>query len=208
MFNFDYLLGYIYQYQSCGYWLILLISCFESLAVVGVLVPGTTITIIFGFLASEGLYNIRLLILLSFVGAVLGDAFSYWMGLRGFKHEENFFKIVHLDLGQKFFIKHGGKSVFFGRFIGPLRPMIPFVAGLFRMSAKAFFFWNITSAFLWAVTNLLIGYFFGYAWRAWGAWPGRIGVMFLILIIATLVYYFRQYILKKKASEQAYENPD
>lgn len=207
--NFDYFLGYICQYQAWGYWAILIFSCFESLAIVGILVPGTTITIVLGFLASEGLYDIRLLVLLSFVGAVLGDSFSYWLGLRGlryFKYEEKIFELAHLVLGKKFFNKHGGKSVFFGRFIGPLRPLIPFVAGLSRMPVKAFFFWNITSAFLWAVVYVLIGYFFGYAWRALGAWPGRIGIMWLILVGATLVFYFRRHILKKRVGSESYEN--
>ncbi|HPN14794.1 MAG TPA: DedA family protein [bacterium] len=209
MHSFDYLLEYANQYQAWGYWLILIFSCLESLAVVGMLVPGTTITIVLGLLASEGLFDIKLLIFLSFIGAVLGDVFSYWLGLRGlryFKYEEKIFELAHLDLAKKFFNKHGGKSVFFGRFIGPLRPLIPFVAGLSRMPIKAFFFWNVTSAFLWGVFYVLLGYFFGHAWKVLGAWPGRVGAMLLIFVGAVLVFYFRRAVLKKKVGSETYEN--
>lgn len=209
MHSFDYFLEYANQYQAWGYWLILIFSCLESLAVVGMLVPGTTITIVLGLLASEGLFDIKLLIFLSFVGAVLGDVFSYWLGLRGlryFKYEEKIFEIAHLDLAKKFFNKHGGKSVFFGRFIGPLRPLIPFVAGLSRMPVRAFFFWNVTSAFFWAVIYVLLGYFFGHVWKALGAWPGRVGAMLLIFVGAVLVFYFRRAVLKKKVGSETYEN--
>ncbi|MFA6099874.1 MAG: DedA family protein [Patescibacteria group bacterium] len=201
MHRFDHLMVLIETYQSWGYWIIFLVSALESLAVVGLLMPGTTITVIFGLLASEGFFNIWLLMLLAFMGAVIGDGISYWFGSRGlryFKDEKKIIKASHFELGQKFFEKYGPKSIFLGRFIGPLRPLIPFIAGLMHMRLRTFFFWNITSAALWSVFYIFVGYFFGAAWRAIGVWPGRISAIFLVIIIGMAVYYARSKLLELK----------
>lgn len=201
MHRFDHLMVLIETYQSWGYWIIFLVSALESLAVIGLLMPGTTITIIFGLLASEGFFNIWLLMFLAFLGAIMGDGISYWFGSKGlkfFKDESKIIKASHFALGQKFFEKYGSKSIFLGRFIGPLRPLIPFIAGLMHMRLRTFFFWNVTSAVLWSVFYVLAGYFFGAAWRAIGVWPGRIGAIIFIIVIGMAVYYVRSKLLELK----------
>lgn len=70
---------------------------------------------------------------------------------------------------------HGGKSVFFGRFIGPIRPFVPYLAGALKMKVRIFAFWNITSGFAWAGLYLLLGYAFGEAWQEAVRWSSRIG---------------------------------
>ncbi|MEK7547029.1 MAG: DedA family protein [Patescibacteria group bacterium] len=149
-----------------GYWLILLISFAESIAFVGTILPGTTLVVFAGLLASQGHFNIINLIWFAAAGAILGDGLSYFLGTRGkdfFKNENKLLKLSHLEKGEEFFKKHGPKSVFLGRFIGFIRPIIPFVAGLSKMDKWTFLFWNVSSAVLWAVFYLLIGYFFGGA---------------------------------------------
>ncbi len=149
-----------------GYWLVLLISFAESIAFIGTILPGTTLVVFAGLLAARGHFNVVILILFAAVGAILGDGLSYFLGTRGknfFKNENKFLKLSHLDKGEEFFKKHGPKSVFLGRFIGLIRPIIPFVAGLSKMNKWTFLLWNISSAFLWAIFYLLIGYFFGGA---------------------------------------------
>ena len=149
-----------------GYWLIFLIAFAESLAFVGTILPGTTLVVFAGLLASLGHFSVVILILFAAVGAILGDGLSYFLGTKGkdfFKNENKFLKLSHLEKGEEFFKKHGPKSVFLGRFIGFIRPIIPFVAGLSKMNKWTFLFWNVSSAFLWAILYLLIGYFFGGA---------------------------------------------
>jgi len=201
MHRFDRLMVFIEIYQSWGYWIIFLVSALESLAVVGLLMPGTTITVIFGLLASEHLFNIWWLMLLAFAGAVIGDGVSYWLGSRGlkyFKDEVRILKASQFELGKKFFEKYGSKSIFLGRFIGPLRPLIPFIAGLMHMRFRTFFFWNVTSAILWSIFYVLVGYFFGTAWRASGVWPGRIGAILFVLVAGGVVFYVRGKLLELK----------
>jgi len=201
MQRIDHIRLFIEQYQAWGYWIIFFVSSLESLAVVGLLMPGTTVTVIFGLLASEGLFSIWWLMLLAFVGAVIGDGISYWLGHKGLgylKGETKILKAAHLELGKKFFEKHGTKSVFIGRFIGPLRPLIPFVAGMMHMRVRSFFFWNVTSAVLWSACYVLFGYFFGNAWRVMGVWPHRITAVLMIILVSIIVYYFRYKWLEEK----------
>lgn len=153
-----------------GYWVVFLVSFLESLAFVGALVPGASLVILAGFLSSQGFVDLDIgdLIWFASLGAIAGDSLSFYFGSRGtylFKKENRFFKLSHIEEGGKFFEKHGGKSILMGRFIGPIRPIIPFVAGLSNMNKKSFLAWNIASGFLWGASYLLAGYFFGAAFE-------------------------------------------
>ncbi|MEK7627601.1 MAG: DedA family protein [Patescibacteria group bacterium] len=124
-----------------GYWAILLISLLESLAFIGVMIPGATIIVFAGFLSAQGYLDFGDLILFAAIGAMLGDSLSYYLGIKGikfFRSENKFLKLSHLEKGERFFRKHGNKSIFLGRFIGPIRPIIPFIAGLSRMNKWSF----------------------------------------------------------------------
>lgn len=175
-----------------GYWLVFFIAFAESVVLIGEVIPGSTLIIFAGFLSSQGILDIGDLIWFATIGAILGDGLSYYLGTKGtnFFHNENrFLKAVHLERGERFFNKHGDKSIFLGRFLGFLRPLVPFVAGLSRMSPKRFLFWNVISALFWAVSHLLIGYFFGSAFNAIDAWATRVGYGIGILFIFLLVLY-------------------
>lgn len=182
-----------------GYWLVLLVSLLESLAFVGVIVPGSLLVITAGFLSAHGYFDIGDLIWFAAIGAILGDGISYYLGTKGtrfFRNENKILKLNHLDRGKGFFKKHGNKSVFLGRFIGPVRPIIPFVAGLSKMDKKSFIFWNVISAFLWAAANLFLGYFFGGAAKSIEAWSTRAGVFMLFLFLILLFIWL---IIKKSS---------
>ncbi len=172
-----------------GYWLVLLISLAESLAFVGSVVPGATLIVLAGFLSSQGYLDLGDLIWFAAIGAILGDGLSYWFGTKGtrlFKEENRWLKRAHLEKGEQFFKKHGSKSVFLGRFIGPLRPIVPFIAGLSKMNKWQFLLWNVASAFIWATAHLLLGYFFGGALSVVEAWSTRAGI-FIIAVIITVI---------------------
>src|SRR5690606_16353625 len=98
-------------------------------------------------------------------GAVAGDALSFWLG-RHFKGSLRQMWPVsrHPQLvqsGERFFQHHGGKSIFFGRFVGPIRAIIPLVAGMLNMKPGHFLVFNIVSALLWAPVYILPGYLTG-----------------------------------------------
>ena len=171
------------------YWIVLLISLAETLPLIGLIVPGTIFIGLFGFFSAQGYLDIGDLIWFSAIGAIVGDGISYYLGTKGtklFREENKILKLSHLEKGEDFFRKHGNKSVFLGRFISPLRPIIPFVAGLSRMDKKAFLFWNVISGILWATSFLLLGYFFGGALNAIEVWSSQVGI-FILGIVASLI---------------------
>jgi len=126
-----------------GYWLVLLVSLLESLVLAGEIVPGAALVIFAGFLSAQGFLDIGDLIWFAAIGAILGDGLSFYLGTKGthfFRSENKFLKVAHLERGESFFHKHGSKSIFLGRFVGPLRPIIPFIAGLSKMDKKKILF--------------------------------------------------------------------
>lgn len=121
-----------------------LISLSESLAFIGLLVPGTVIMAAIGTLIGADIIPAGQTIAWAIAGAVAGDSLSYRLGYHFTDHLRDMWPFRRypqlLAKGEKFFIDHGGKSVFLGRFVGPIRPIIPVIAGMLRMEPRRFFF--------------------------------------------------------------------
>ena len=201
----DFLITFLPKIENLGlfvYWLIFGICVLESTAVIGLVVPGTTILVFFGFLASQQAVDLGDVIWVAALGGIIGDAISFYLGKRGislFRSERRFLNIGHLEKGKIFFNNHGDKSVFLARFIGPIRPIIPFVAGLCAMNRKKFFLLNIIGGFASAIVFSLLGYFFGQAWGKAEVWFGRIEAGAVIAIAVVLAGYGIRKMLFKKA---------
>ena len=133
----------------------------ESLAVISLLVPATFILVGVGALIEAGDIAFLPVWACAAAGAALGDAVSYWVG-RHFKEKTHrlwpFSRHPQmLERGERFFHRHGSWSVFIGRFFGPIRAVIPLVAGMFAMPQRVFQMANIASAMLWAFVLLAPG---------------------------------------------------
>ncbi|MBI5913118.1 LssY C-terminal domain-containing protein [Candidatus Azambacteria bacterium] len=181
-------LPYLDSLGALGYWVVFFIAFLEAVAFIGAFVPGASIVVLAGFLSTQGYFDIGDLIWFAALGAILGDAVSYYLGTKGthfFREENKLLKASHLERAQRFFVRYGSKSIFLGRFIGPIRPIVPFVAGLSRMNMRTFLFWNVVSGFAWAIFHLFLGYFFGGAVKAMEAWSTRAGFFVLGLILIT-----------------------
>ena len=154
-------LAYIQAHAAWAGPIVCLIAFGESLAFISLLVPATALLVGVGALIGNGILNAWEVGTWAFAGATVGDAISYWIG-RIFKDRISGvwpFK-KHPDMlerGHAFFRKHGGKSVFIGRFLGPLRATVPIIAGVFAMPYGRFQFANFTSAFVWAGVLLTLG---------------------------------------------------
>jgi membrane protein DedA with SNARE-associated domain len=180
------------------YLLIGLIAFLESLVAIGLLVPGSTICVFAGFLALHGQGEIVYLILVSFCGAFLGDFASFALGARvgpqilatGYMQK----RLKVFRNAERFFLEHGGKSVFFGRFFGPVRGFVPFVAGFSRMSLGAFVSFAFVSAILWGLAYPGLGYLAGASWQNVQRWSGR----FSLLILAALVIVCLGVVLRRR----------
>lgn len=143
------------------------ISFGESLAIVGTIVPGTVTMTAIGVLIGSGVIPLYSTFLFAVLGAIAGDSGSYFLGY--YYH----MKIIEywpfnkypniITKGKSFFILHGGKSVFFGRFIGPIRAIIPLIAGIMHMPNGRFLVANVASAILWSLLYIVPGIVIGAA---------------------------------------------
>ena len=141
---------------------IMFITAFgESFAFLSLLFPGTTLLIAAGTLMSNGTLPYTPVLIGAVLGATLGDSVSYWIGRRfggGIATLWPFSRSPELlPSGVKFFARHGGKSVFIGRFFGPMRAVIPLAAGIMKMPRAWFWFANVLSALVWAPMLLFVG---------------------------------------------------
>jgi len=176
--------------------LVLIISLAESLALVGLLVPGVVLITSVASLAGHQDIALAWLMGAAFVGAILGDGISFSLG---YKHREQVTQRWPLSQhpewlgrGARFFERYGIWSVFIGRFVGPVRPIIPLVAGMMRMSPRTFIWANVTSAALWAPAYILPGYLLGRTWQHHLNLPPGLEAALLILaaIMVTLAVIF------------------
>ncbi len=140
----------------------------ESGLLFGFFLPGDSLLLTAGILASQGFIDIALLLIFSFVAAVLGDNVGYTTGKRlgrrlFSKKESRFFNPKHLIAAQNFYEKHGGKTIILARFVPLIRTFAPIVAGMGNMKYSTFFVYNLVGGLLWAVGVTLIGYFLGRA---------------------------------------------
>ena len=170
---------------------IAVVAFLESLIAVGVIIPGSSLIVFAGFLALHGRGNIVTIITVSAIGAFLGDMLSFWIGAR-FGEQLLFTRLFQKRKGllrraELFFIAHGGKSVFFGRFVGPVRGFIPFVAGSAQMNPKAFTAFAIVSAILWGLAYPGLGYLAGYSWENVETWTNRLGLLVALLLVVTVI---------------------
>jgi membrane protein DedA with SNARE-associated domain len=201
----DGLIDWIGHLGPWAYLAIFVVVSLESAAFLGFLMPGETLVFLGGFLAAQGVLDLKWLIPLVAVAAILGDSIGYelgrllqkpwflrygrWIGLR----EE------HWDRLESFFHRHGGKTVFFARFSAFFRILIPFFAGAVRLRYARFLVYNVLGGVLWAIGSVLLGYLAGASWRTIEHQVGRFALMAVVLVVVIIitVRYFR----RKSASE-------
>jgi membrane-associated protein len=165
----------------------------------GVPSPGETALVLAAVLASQGKLQIGLVILIGVCSAIVGDNIGYLLGRRlgrdvlEAKGPFQEYRLELVELGDQFFSKHGGKAVFFARWIALVRFAAAWLAGINHMRFREFFFWNALGGISWGVTYGLVGYFAG---RAAADAISTFGLYalggLLILFIAYLYYQLRK----------------
>ncbi|OGD31570.1 hypothetical protein A3C91_04655 [Candidatus Azambacteria bacterium RIFCSPHIGHO2_02_FULL_52_12] len=197
--------SYVEYHRYTAYTVIFFASFLEAIPFAGLIVPGNILLVMTGILSFEGYLDKYDALAFAVAGAILGDLGGYAIGAWYRKakrkladieqEEENLFKKSYFEKTERFFAKHGGKSVFFGRFIGPLRPFTPFFAGLSAMRIGRFMYYNVASALLWACGFFFLGYIFEESLRS----VKRIEHVILIVIIVGGASYALHVFFKKKA---------
>ncbi|RAU42421.1 MULTISPECIES: bifunctional DedA family/phosphatase PAP2 family protein [unclassified Pseudomonas] len=157
---------------------IFLVSFLECMAIAGIIVPGTVALFAIATLAGSGILPLSEALLLGLLGGLLGDFVSYFLGRR---FHQNIRRLPGLRShpewmagAETYFQRYGIASLLVGRFIGPLRPMLPMVAGMFDMPFVRFALVSVVAAAGWSVAYILPGWATGAAIRLplpEGFWP-------------------------------------
>lgn len=159
----------------------------ESLTIIGVIIPGALVMFTLGALIGLGHVDFWSAYWWSTLGAILGDAISFWIGRvfqQGIRRLWPFTRHPELiTRSEGFFRKHGGKSVLFGRFFGPVRGTIPTVAGMMDMRWSNFMVANVISGVLWAPVYLLPGMAFGASLDIASRVAGRLAIVIVIMVV-------------------------
>ena len=157
---------------------VFIVACVECLAIAGIIVPGTVLLFAIAVMAGSGALSLGQTLLLGFLGGLLGDVVSYALGRR---FHQNIRRLPLLRThpewmngAESYFHRYGIVSLLIGRFIGPLRPMLPMVAGMCDMPIPRFIGVSLLAGAGWAVAYLLPGWATGAAIRLplpEGFWP-------------------------------------
>ena len=178
-----------------GFW-VFIMSFVESLAFVGILVPGIIILFGLGALISLGAMDMVPIWLWGSAGALTGDLVSYAIGRRYRSHLADIWPFSRfprmLERGRDYFRVHGPKSVVVGRFVGPLRPVIPVTAGMLGLAPRRFLMVDIPACIIWTPAYLVPGMLFGASLELASEYAGR---MSLVLLIAVVVLWLTWWVI-------------
>jgi len=180
------LLTWLNAHPGWGIAMVFLVSFFESLVLIGILLPGIMILFGIGTLIGLGLLDMLPVWVAASAGAFLGDSVSYALGHRFRGHLLEIWPFSRypglMERGTRFFHAHGAKSVVAGRFIGPLRPIIPAVGGMMGMKPSRFLAVDVVACIAWAPAFLWPGMLFGTSLEVASEYTGRLTVMLVILL--------------------------
>jgi membrane protein DedA with SNARE-associated domain len=165
----------------------------------GIPLPGETALIFFGVLASKGSYSVEAVIAVAAAAAIVGDNLGYWVigriGGRALFRRNRLVKRWSdrvLPRAERIMNRHGGKTVFFGRFVAVLRFTAAWVAGLGRMPWWRFLFWNASGGIVWATAVGLVAFYGGKAAAdaitKYGIYAAAV-VVALLIVGAVLVHF-------------------
>jgi membrane protein DedA with SNARE-associated domain len=190
--------------NEAGLFILFALVAMES---AGIPLPGETALVAAGVLAAQGHFDIAAVIVVAAAAAIIGDNVGYWIGRTGGRKlltrwewlERHASRV--LPWSERFFRKHGAKTIFIGRFIAVLRVTAAWLAGVSRMPWWRFFFFNAAGGICWAVLVGLVAY---YAGEAAGEAIGRYGLIGAgaVIVVAVLVWLgFRYWRRRMLAAE-------
>jgi undecaprenyl-diphosphatase len=179
--------SFLEAHPYIAYGALFLAAIFEAVPAIGAIIPGSMIIVAISALTPTGAVSFWPLICWAVMGAIIGDAFSYWLGShyrRQILERWPFHRYPQIALrSEAFFQRHGGKSVVLGRFVPALRPFIPLFAGILRMPAHRFYLANGLSALLWAPAHVIPGVALGAALGLAAAVAGRLVALTLFILL-------------------------
>lgn len=192
----------ILQYGTLTYGILFFIIFAETGFVFTPFLPGDSLLFAAGTFAARGSFDVYLLAVLLIIAAIAGDNINYWIGRKlGVKLFERYNKLLkkeYLEKTQKFYVKHGGKTIILARFFPIIRTFSPFVAGLGKMEYSRFVLNDVAGGIIWISIFVFGGYFFGNIPVVQKNFSIVIVVIVVISVIPAISEFVRHKFLKKK----------
>lgn len=194
--------------KTAGYIGLFAIVFAESGLFFGFFFPGDSLLFTAGFLASQGFLDIKLLVPLMVIAAIGGDSTGYWMGSKfgnwlKRKKDSLFFKRRHLIEAQKFYDKHGGKTLVLARFIPAVRTFVPIAAGMADMKYRRFITFNVIGGLLWGAGMPSAGFYLGSLIPGVDRYLLPIVIGIIIASILPGVFHLREDIVRRLRGNKA-----
>lgn len=188
------IVDYIGNHPNGAIAIVFLMAMGEAIFVLGLFVPSTVVLVGAGTLIGMGKLGFVPIFTATALGAIAGDAISYWIGHTYKEHIRQVWPFSRytgmLDRGEAYFAKHGGKSVFIGRFIPGIKAVVPGIAGIVGMNPVRFTVINVVSAIVWTASHLLPGIGIGRGINVASSGNPRLLELFiLVLVIAVVATY-------------------
>jgi len=188
--------------NALGAWTYALVGFFafaETGAFIGLVAPGETVMLLGGAVAGQGSIDLYVTIALAWTMACAGDVTSFFLGRRLgreflLKHGPRFgFSHERLKQVEDFFSRHGGKTIFIGRFVGFVRAFAPFIAGSSGMRFRQFFPYSVLGCGIWVSATIVIGYIFSRSIDTAIKYAGKGAVILgaLIVVVVGVVWATR-----------------
>jgi membrane protein DedA with SNARE-associated domain len=198
--------------STYGYWAVFVLVGLESL---GIPLPGETVLVVAGTVAGKYHHlNVWGIFAAASAGAILGDNVGFWIGDKGgYRLLRRYGKYIHLEeeklkVGRYIFDRHGGKVVFFGRFVSVLRTYAAFLAGTNRMRWRSFLIYNAAGGMIWSAIYSFAAYYAGNTLRhSSGKIDAIVGALAAIVIIGVFLFVRRQGGKLQERAEAAYPGP-
>jgi membrane-associated protein len=189
IFNID----IIEMVRMVGYLGLFIIIFAESGLFFVFFLPGGSLLFSAGLLASQGLFDVRWLILVVGLAAIFGDNVGYWFGAKVgnkifIKEDSLFFNKKYLQKTKEYYEKYGAMTIIIGRFVPIVRTFAPILAGVGEMNYRKFFSYNIVGALLWAVGLALAGFFLGSSVPGIEKYITEIVILIVFLSILPIIF--------------------
>jgi membrane-associated protein len=170
------LIAFVSANAWLAYLTIFLAALLEAVPVFGSLVPGATIILALGTLTANGELNLLIAVACAFIGALLGDGSSFWVGHLKQRSILTAWPLSRypgiVDQSERFFNRYGALAVFFARFVGPVRAIVPITAGALAMPPAKFYAIAAAATLTWAFAHILPGALAGTVLERIGGWAG------------------------------------
>ena len=197
--------------SSLGYPGLFLLIVLESTMVP---IPSLLVMPFAGFLASKGEFSLPAILAVNSAGALVGSSISYWLGAAGGKPlllrygKYLFVRAKDIEKTEAYFARHGGKTIFIGRFLPVVRHLISIPAGIARMPLPQFLTLTFLGATIWGGGLMVLGYQLGSNWESIATKAKRVDLLIAGLIVVAILAVVVRFVLRRRREQAAQKNTD